>query len=123
MVIVPNSQIASAAVETLSARDKFWFHPVVGLRYETTPQQLQEVMKDIRRMLDQHSSVARESVRVRLIRLGAFSLDIEIFAYVIATDWAQFLEIQEQLLFTVTEIVSRAGTAMAFPSQTMYVAK
>ena len=123
VVIVPNSQIASAAVETLSARDKFWFHPVVGLRYETTPQQLQEVMKDIRRMLDQHSSVARESVRVRLVRLGAFSLDIEIFAYVIATDWAQFLEIQEQLLFTVTEIVGRAGTAMAFPSQTMYVAK
>src|SRR3954468_1054451 len=122
VVIVPNSQIASAAVETLSARDKFWFHPVVGLRYETTQPQLQDVMQGIRRMLDQHSSIARESARVRLIRLGAFSLDIEIFAYVIATDWTQFLEIQEQLLLTLTDIVSRAGTAMAFPSQTMYVA-
>jgi small-conductance mechanosensitive channel len=32
------------------------------------------------------------------------------------------MEIQEQLLFTITEIVSRAGTEIAFPSQTMYVA-
>ena len=64
----------------------------------------------------------RESVRVRLLRLGASSLDVDVFAYLIARDWSHFLEIQEQLLFSVTEIVSRAGTGIAFPSQTMYVA-
>jgi hypothetical protein len=32
------------------------------------------------------------------------------------------MEIQEQLLFTVTEIVSDAGAEIAFPSQTMYMA-
>ena len=37
IVSVPNSQIANACLETLSVRDKFWFHHVVGLRYETTP--------------------------------------------------------------------------------------
>ena len=55
-------------------------------------------------------------------RLGAFSLDVDVFAYLYARDWNHFLEIQEQLLFGVTEIVSRAGTEIAFPSQTMYVA-
>ena len=33
---VPNGQIANVNIETLSARDKFWFHHFVGLRYETT---------------------------------------------------------------------------------------
>jgi MscS family membrane protein len=61
-------------------------------------------------------------VRVRFLRLGAFSLDVDVFAYLNARDWAHFLEIQEQLLFSVTEIVNRAGTSIAFPSQTMYVA-
>ncbi len=122
VVSVPNSQIANASLETLSARDKFWFHPIVGLRYETTTDQLQAVTAGIKRLLEQHASVSRESVRVRFIRLGAFSLDVEVFAYVFATDWTQFLEIQEQLLFNVTDIVGRAGTAIAFPSQTMYVA-
>ena len=40
LVSVPNGQIANMSLETLSARDKFWFHPVIGLRYETTPVQL-----------------------------------------------------------------------------------
>jgi MscS family membrane protein len=122
LVSVPNSLIANASLETLSARDKFWFHPIVGLRYETTPDQLQLVTEGIRRFLEQHTSISRESVRVRFIRLGPSSLDIDVFAYVFATDWTQFLEIQEQLLFKITEIIHRAGTAIAFPSQTMYVA-
>jgi MscS family membrane protein len=121
VISVPNSQIANASLETLSARDKFWFHPVLTLRYETTPEQLRTILDNIRRLLTTHDSISQESVRVRFIRLGAFSLDVDIFAYVFATDWNQFLEIQEGLLFSIADIVSRAGTGIAFPSQTMYV--
>jgi MscS family membrane protein len=121
VITIPNSQIASASLETLSARDKFWFHPVLGLRYETTPDQLRAILDNIRRLLITHDSVSHDTVRVRFIRLGAFSLDIDVFAYVFATDWNQFLEIQEELLFSVADIVSRAGAGFAFPSQTMYV--
>ena len=121
VISVPNSQIASASLETLSARDKFWFHPVLGLRYETTPDQLRTILDGIRRLLNTHDSVSHESVRVRFIRLGAFSMDVDVFAYVFATDWNQFLEIQEGLLFNIADIVTRAGTGIAFPSQTMYV--
>ncbi len=121
VISVPNSQIANASLETLSARDKFWFHPVLTLRYETTPDQLRTILDSIRRLLATHDSVSHESVRVRFIRLGAFSLDVDVFAYVFATDWNQFLEIQEGLLFNITDIVSAAGAGIAFPSQTMYV--
>jgi MscS family membrane protein len=122
VVSVPNGQIANVSLETLSARDKFWFHPVVGLVYETTPEQLRQVVDHIRQLLDGHPLVDASSVRVRFIRLGAFSLDIDVFAYLLARDWNHFLEIQEQLLFGITEIVSRVGTSIAFPSQTTYVA-
>jgi MscS family membrane protein len=122
VISIPNSQIANASVETLSVRDKFWFHPAIGLVYETTPAQLHAVLGGIRRVLEEHSLVDRQSVRVRFLRLGAFSLDVDVFAYFFARDWNHFMEIQEQLLFTVTEIVAKAGTQFAFPSQTMYLA-
>jgi MscS family membrane protein len=122
VVSVPNGQIANASLETMSARDKFWFHPIVGLRYETTPEQLHHVLDDLNRLLREHPLVDVESVRVRFFRLGSSSLDIEVFAYLLASDWDHFLELQERLLFDVTEIVVRAGTAIAFPSQTTYVA-
>lgn len=122
VVSVPNSQIASMSLETYSARDKFWFHPVVGLRYETTPDQLHAVVDGVTRLLRGHPSADPASIRVRFVKLGASSLDVEVFAYLYARDWSHFLELQEQLLFGITDVVTGAGTEIAFPSQTMYLA-
>jgi MscS family membrane protein len=60
---------------------------------------------------------------VRFITFGASSLDVEIFAYIFARDWPQFLEIQQELLLDIMENVQRAGASMALPSQTVYLAR
>jgi MscS family membrane protein len=122
MISVPNGQVANMSLETLSARDKFWFHPLVGLRYETTPAQLRAAITGIRNLLTEHSTVDSDSVRVRFLRFGAFSLDVDVFAYLWAGDWNHFLEIQEELLFGVMDVVQRTGAEFAFPSQTTYLA-
>ena len=121
VVSVPNGQIASVSIETISMRDKFWFHPQVGLTYETTPPQMQAVVDGIRDLLTRHPAVDRESVRVRFFRLGPFSMDVEVVAYLSARDWNHFMEVQEALLFEITVIVDRAGSALALPSQTTYL--
>ena len=121
IVSVPNGQIANMSLETLSARDKFWFHPLVGLSYETTGDQLRAVVEGVRALLGRTQAVDGDSIRVRFLRLGPFSMDVDVFAYVFARDWSHFLEIQEQLLLAITDIVRDAGTSIAFPSQTMYV--
>jgi MscS family membrane protein len=122
VVSIPNSQIAGATLETMSARDKFWFHPEVRLRYETTPAQLRSVLDGCRQLLASHPSVQREDQRVRFHRVAQYSFDVEIFAYVLVRNWDEFLKVQEQLLFGVTEAVERSGTAFAIPSQRTYVA-
>jgi MscS family membrane protein len=121
LVCLPNGQIANMKLETLSVRDKFWLHPVIALRYQTTSIQLHAVLDNVRELLSGHASIDAASVRVRFIRLGRFSLDIEIFAYVLALDWSHFLEIQEQLLFNIIDVVHDAGAGIAFPSQSLYV--
>jgi MscS family membrane protein len=80
-----------------------------------------DVVGGIQRLLADHSSVDRESVRVRFVRLGQYSLDIEISAYILVADWGRFLEVQEHLLFAIADIVAAAGAELAFPSQTMYL--
>jgi len=123
VLTVPNGQFSAMYIENYSHRDRFWFHPVLNLRYETTPNQMRFVLQSLRSMLGEHPKVDKESKRVRLIGLGAHSLDIEIFAYVYAMDYAGFLEIQEDLLLTCMEIVDRSGTGFAFPSQTLYLGR
>ena len=121
IVSVPNSQIANASLETISARDKCWFHHVVGLRFETTPDQLRAVVDGIRELLVSHPLADSESVRVRFLRLGAFSLDVDVVAYLRTADWDHFLEVQESLLFAVTDLVARTGAQIALPPQMMSV--
>jgi len=120
---VPNGQVANVNIETLSARDKYWFHHFVGLRYETTSSQLSSILEDLRTYLVNHPKIDRgDSIRARLIRFGPFSLDIEIFAYLAVDDWEAFLETQQQMLITVIDIIERAGAAIALPSQMLHLA-
>jgi len=122
IVSVPNGQVATVSLETLSARDKFWFHHFVGLRYETSAGQIAVVVDGIRDLLLAHRFIETASVRVQFFRLGQSSLDLEVSAYVFAADWSRFLEIQQELLLGAMEAVERAGTAIALPSQTLHVA-
>jgi len=122
VVSVPNGQIANMSLETLSARDKFWFHPLVGLRYETTPAQLRSIVIGLRELLTAHPKLDSLSVRVNFLRLSASSVDVDIFAYVFAIDWVDFLQIQQELLLSVMDVIKQAGAEIAFPSQTMYLA-
>jgi MscS family membrane protein len=44
VVSVPNAQIANMSLEDISSRDKFWFHPILALRYGTTSPQMSTVL-------------------------------------------------------------------------------
>jgi MscS family membrane protein len=120
---VPNSLVANANIETLSVRDKFWFHHMLALRLETSSALMRDTVDAIRGYLIRHPLVdGSESVRVRFLRLSPSSLDVEIFAYLLVRDWEQFLETQQELLLGILECVEDAGALIALPSQLLHLA-
>jgi MscS family membrane protein len=123
VLTVPNGEFATLHIENYSQRDHYWFHPILNLRYETSTDQMRYVLQALRDMLAKHPKIDPASARVRLIGLGAYSLDIEIFAYAIAWNYAGFLELQEELLLNCMDIVEQSGTGFAFPSQTLYLGR
>jgi MscS family membrane protein len=123
LVSVPNGYLSSISLENFGVRDKIWFHPTIQLRYETSADQLRHVLAEIRQLLYAHPKVESQSARIRFVKFGTCSLDLEIFAYVLATDYAVFLEIQEDLLLRIMDIVEKSGTGFALPSQTSYVTR
>ena len=122
IVSVPNGQIANVNIETLSARDKFRFNHFVGLGYDTSATQMRAIIAGVRDLLLRQPLVDDSSIRARFIRLGPFSIDVEVFAYLFARDWSHFLEVQEQLLLEIMDVVERAGATIAFPTQTLHLA-
>ena len=122
VVSIPNGVVMGAQIENLSRRDRYWFHPIVGLVYETTADQMRRVLDGVRALLAADARVDQANPRVHLLRLGASSLDIEVSAYVRAATQDDYLAVQEELLLLILRIVEEAGTALAFPAQTVYLA-
>jgi MscS family membrane protein len=113
VVSIPNGQMAAVNVENFGVRDKIWFQPTIGVRSETSAEHLRYVLAQVRRMLYGHPMVETHSCRVRLVRLGALSLDLEVFAYVLTSDHGTFLEVQEDLLLRIMDIIEASGTTVA----------
>jgi MscS family membrane protein len=122
LVTVPNAAFATMQIENYARRDKIWYHPTIGLRYETTAEQLRYVLVEVRRLLYAHPMVDSDGARIRFTGFGAYSLDLEIFAYVKVIDFAEYLEVAEDLNLRIMDIVAAAGTGFAFPSNTTYIA-
>jgi MscS family membrane protein len=122
VVSVPNAELSSTRLENFGKRDRFWFHPSIGLRYETTPDQIRFVLIEARSVLYSHPKVDSDNARVRFVGFGEYSLNVEVFAYVHATDYSEFLEIGEDLLLRIMDLVAESGAGFAFPSQTLYLA-
>jgi MscS family membrane protein len=113
VISVPNGRMANANLENVSMRDKFWFHQNLSLNKETTGSQMREFVEELKNLLAQHPAIERGSYRVSFLRLNAFSLDVEIFAYVFAAGWNHFLEIQGELLLRTMELLQSAGIQMS----------
>ena len=123
LVTIPNGEFSALNIENLAHRDKFLFRHKFGLRYETTAEQLQLVLKEIRTMLSEYPGVEPATHRTRFVKFGDSSLDIEVFAYVLTPDALGFLAVQEDLLIRLMGIIEATGTSFAFPSQTMYLTR
>ncbi|MFD2516636.1 mechanosensitive ion channel family protein [Salinimicrobium flavum] len=123
VVTIPNGEFSSSKIENYAHRDRFWYHPILGLRYETTPDQIRFLLVELRAVLYKHPKVASDSARVRFIKLNSDSIDLEVFSYILASNYDEFLEVQEDLLLRMMDIVNESGTGFAFPSQTLYFAK
>lgn len=123
LVTIPNGELSSSKIENYAHRDKFRFAPVFGLRYETTADQMRYLLVELRAVLYAHPKVDPEPARVKFAEFASASLNVEIFAFVLAADFNEYVEIREDLLLRMMDVVEKSGTGFAFPSQTVYLAR
>jgi len=119
---IPNGSLATMNLENLSRRDKILFTTKIGLRPETTAEHLRYVLAEMRRLLYEHPKVEVNSARVRFAELGESALNLELFCYILTTDYNEFAAVREDLYLRIMEVVEESGTTFASPSR-VYVAR
>lgn len=123
IITIPNAEFVNINIDNLTRRDRILLNTVIGLRFETTPDQLRWILKSIRELLLQHPMVTPEPARARFLAFGDHSIDIEIFAYIKTNDWNEFLSVREDIMLRLIDVVAESGTGFAFPSVVNYVTR
>ena len=121
IVSVPNAEFINLHLDNFTQRKKILYFPKIRLRYETSPDQVRDILDEIKKLLSSHPKVLPDPARVRFTSFGAYSLDLEIFAYIDETDYNKYLKIAEGINLQIMDIVSNAGSSFALPSQTTYL--
>lgn len=121
LISVPNAQFVDMKLVNWAECDQMLIRAVIGLRYETTPDQMRFVLNEIREVLQAHPRIDPETVRVRYAGPAESSRDIEIRIYATTQEWNDFYAIREDVFLRVDAIVDEAGSGYAFPSQTLYL--
>jgi MscS family membrane protein len=123
VVTIPNADFSSRLIENFSKRDMFLYNTRIGLRYETTSDQMRYILVELRKILYSHPKVDPNPARVRFVEYGADALQVEIYAYIHAADSNDFLGVQEDINLRIAGVVEESGSGFAFPSQTLYLSK
>jgi MscS family membrane protein len=121
LIAVPNHRLVNEPIDNISARGNIWYHPILRLRCDTTPEQLRHVLEGVRDLLRSHERVVQGDHRVRFNKFAEYSLSVEVYAYLTTTDWREYLELAEGLNIRILQIISESGTSLSMPAKSLYV--
>jgi len=113
LVTVPNSEFSQMHLDNFTARRTRLLQTLLHIRHGTTPDQMRLLLNEVRNLLDANPLVMPDSSYVRFVGYGAFSKDIEVFAYLRCEDERAFLATREELLLNIEEIVQRVDAGFA----------
>jgi MscS family membrane protein len=115
VVSIPNAKIAGDVLDNYSVRQNIWYNPTLILRYDSTAEQLRQIVSEIEEFLIAHDKVVEDPCRVRVAGFGKAGIELEVYAYIKTSDYAEYMEIAEQLNLSVIEIITRSDTEFAVP--------
>ncbi|MDY0131036.1 MAG: mechanosensitive ion channel family protein [Desulforegulaceae bacterium] len=123
-VFVPNVKLSDNTVINFSQMTFRRISWTIGLRYDSTIDQLRTVRDKIEEYLlnsEDFVHPPQGSLFVRIDKFNDCSIDFMIYCFTKTTVWREWLEIKEAFALEIKKIVAESGTDFAFPSQSIYV--
>jgi len=122
LVSLPNGRLADMRVENFAPRDRIRFAQTVSLVYGTSEAQARDVVRETERLLRSLPKVWPDAVVARLMAFSPSSIDVEILCWFRTTDYDEYRNLRQEALLGILRVVEKAGTRLAFPTQTVHLA-
>jgi len=147
LISIPNSELANNGVKNWSRRSiGRRIKMNVGVTYQSDFSDIRQSIDDIRAMLKAHPGIANENTsyqnayrqaklvsdedfkgvkRTTLVYMdeyAASSINILIYCFSSTVDWAEWLEVKEDVMYKVAEILEKNNLDFAYPTMTFHQA-
>ena len=119
LVTIPNKNLINSELDNLSLKPVRKVKIDIGLTYNTSVDQIKNIVKDIQELVDGHPNTNEDGL-VRFMNFGASSLDIMVVYFTNSPDWKILLDTKQEINYKIIEIVKKHGSDFAFPSTSLY---
>ncbi len=117
---IPNKVLAGEIIENWSRMPKRRVKQVVGVTYETKPEDMDGLVEDIRELLRADTDVHQEFILVNFTDFGSSSLDILVYYFTKTTKWLEHMNVRQRINLKIMKAVQARGLSIAFPTRTVY---
>lgn len=121
LVVMPNKLVSSEAIVNLSRFTQRRVEQVLGLTYDTTPDQLAAIVEDIRGILMADAEIDPTSVLVYFRDLSASSLDVWVVYVSRDADAKKSFALKQRMNLAIMRAVAARGLSFAFPTSVMHL--
>ena len=118
-IVMPNKLVASEAITNLSRMPQRRVDQAIGLTYDTTAGQMEEILGDLRSLLRDDPGVHPSLVAAYFSAYGESSLDIQLVYFTSDPAWEKHMEVRERVNLKIMRAVAARKLAFAFPTQTV----
>ncbi len=119
LAVIPNKSVASEPIINLSRFTSRRVEQIISLTYDTTPEQMEKIVEDIRLLIAAEPEVSAESAQVFFRDYAASSLDIWLTYGTQNPDLKTHLAAKQRINLAIMRAVTARGLAFAFPTQTV----
>jgi len=122
LMIIPNKTVAGETITNLGRFTQRRCEQVIGLTYDTKPEQMAEMVDEIKRIIRTEEVIDPNSVIAFFRDFGPSSLDIWVVYLSRTPDFVPFMEARQRINMNIMRAVEARGLSFAFPTQTLHLA-
>ena len=118
---VANSEMSVSAIINYSEMEKRRYYSKLVLEFGTSLKKVESVKNKINSMLIQMDEIEKETIMINFQEISDNGMDLVVVAYINRTNYAEYLDIKEEINYRIMEILENERVEMAYNTQTMYL--
>jgi MscS family membrane protein len=121
LVAVPNATLANSPITNWSQMTMRRIKMTVGLTYDTNSTQMQNILTQIRQMLNDDPDIDNKTILINFTDFQDSALGVFCYFFTKTTNWQEYLMVRERMNLNIMKIVEDNKAGFAFPSQSLYI--